>query len=386
MDKTFERVAGDPSSTRARVLTVLRDAGPSTRADLARGAGLAAATLTGVIRDLLSDGAVVETGPPATGAPRTGPRGTAVALNPAQAYALGVDVGFRTFRVMVCDAAGHRVGYAEQRLEPDHDARTGVPLIGRLADRALADAGCSAAQLSGAGVALRGPVDSARQRVVATGELAGWAGVSDRDVAAVLGCPVLLENDANLAALGEHVYGAGRGLDSTITVKLHSGIGAGLIVNNTLVTGHHGAAGELGHVPVTRGGAICRCGKRGCLDTRASLPAILTGLGQPTVAELLARLAAGEPKATSAVAKAGALVGRALVPATLLLAPQRIIVVGALARAGDAVLDPIRGEVAAGAMPGTDTLPPISLGALADRPTVLGALALVLRRAGWLAD
>ena len=91
--------------------------------------------------------------------------------------------------------------------------------------------------------------------------------------------PVSIDNDANLAALGEHVWGAGRGCDDCVTVKFHYGIGCGLFVNGTLVRGAAGGAGEIGHTTVDERGPLCRCGKRGCLDTYAAIPAILDALG-----------------------------------------------------------------------------------------------------------
>lgn len=385
MAQTFLEVAGaDPTSVRHRVLVALRDAGPLTRADLARRTSLAPPTITALTRDLLADGVLIETEPPTGERPRTGPRGTGLALNPALAHVIGVDVGYRTFRVMVCDASGREVGYAEAQLEPDHTAAEGMPLIRRLARTARRRAGVEG--IVAAGVALRGPVDTALQQIATSGELAGWSGVGAGDLARVLGCPVTVENDANLAALGEHVYGAGRDRATTLTVKLHSGVGAGVIVADHLVTGSHGGAGELGHVPVVlRGGDLCRCGKRGCLDTRAAIPALLGG-DVPDVGTLLARVEAGDPESVARVRDAAALVGRVLVTANLLLVPERILVVGALARAGEVVLEPLRDALSAGAVPGTRTVPDVVRGDLGDRPTVLGAAALVLRQSGWLAQ
>lgn len=386
-DKSFASIATEPTTARGRILTTLRDQGAMTRADLARATGLAPATLTGAVRELLSEGVVVETGPSVPQAPRTGPRGTEVSLNPTLAYALGIDIGLRTFRVMVADAVGMPVGYAEERLEPDHQAAHGLQVIARLALIAMRQAGCSADHVIGAAVAVRGPVDNAVQAISPTGELPGWGGVAAADFARMLGCPVTLENDANLAAWGEQLYGAGRGCHSSIVVKLHSGVGAGLIVADHLVTGPRGGAGELGHVTVVPRGAWCRCGKRGCLDTRASIPALLKTMepiGVADVASLLTRISQGDDRVARHVEAAATLVGRALVPVTLLLVPERVILVGALARAGRVIADPIRRELTRGAMPGTATSADVRLGELGDRATVQGAVGLVLSTAGWL--
>jgi predicted NBD/HSP70 family sugar kinase len=385
--KTFDEIASDdPSSARHRMLVILRDVGPLSRADVARRTGLAPATITSLSRELLGESALLEVGPLAGLEPRTGPRGTGLAINPRLAHALGVDIGFRTLRVMVSDAFGQEVGYAEERLGPDHTAVDGLPLLTRLTADALRAAVCSQRDLVAAGVAVRSPVDTDRQQVSTSGEMAGWSGTSAADVGAALGCPAILGNDANLAALGEHVYGAGRGYGTSLTVKLHSGVGAGVIVHDRLVTGLHGGAGEVGHVQVEPRGSVCRCGKTGCLDTRASISAIVAALGgDVSVAEILDRVAAGDRPSVRVVRDAARLVGRTVANASLLLAPESIVVVGALARAGAVVLDPIREAVTAGAVPGTHTAPAVTLGELGDRPTVLGGLALALDRCGWRA-
>jgi predicted NBD/HSP70 family sugar kinase len=216
--------------------------------------------------------------------------------------------------------------------------------------------------------------------------LAGWAGVTANDFGTVLGCPVRLENEANLAAWGEHVFGAGRGRDTTLLVKLHSGVGAGIVIDGRLFTGTGGAA-ELGHVPVDRNGLPCRCGKRGCLDTRASIPALLeqaADLGVTDMPALLQRVVDGDTAVRRLVRHAASLVGRALVPACMLLIPERVILVGALSHAGDVVIDPIRSALQAAAMPGAQLPPDVVLGQFTDRATAMGSSALALQRAGWL--
>jgi predicted NBD/HSP70 family sugar kinase len=118
-------------------------------------------------------------------------------------------------------------------------------------------------------------------------------------LAAALGVAVSIDNDSNLAALGEHVWGAGRDCDDSVTVKFHYGIGCGLFVNGTLVRGS-GGAGEIGHVAVDERGPLCRCGKRGCLETYASISAIMEALrpqhGELTLAQLMRLLAVRDPR------------------------------------------------------------------------------------------
>ncbi len=169
---------------------------------------------------------------------------------------------------------------------------------------ALAAAGLSRDALIAVGVSVPGPVSRHPDAVTPSAILPGWHGVTGAEIAAALGVAVSIDNDSNLAALGEHVWGAGRGCDDSVTLKFHYGIGCGLFVNGTLVRGC-GGAGEIGHIAVDERGPLCRCGKRGCLETYAAISAITDALrpqhGKLTLAQLMRLLAARDPGAVRVV-------------------------------------------------------------------------------------
>jgi predicted NBD/HSP70 family sugar kinase len=392
MTVSFTDIAGeDHASPRHRALAELLAAGSLSRAQLARAAGLAPSTVTALIRDLTEEGTVIELGPVEVRAGarrRSGPRGTALSINPARVAAVGVDFGFRNVRVLVCDLFAKLLAIRDARLPENYSPEDGLRTAASLVGEAVQASGVQPGVIVGAGVALPGPIDTLEQRVVQSDILTGWGGTSADDFTRVLGIPALIENDANMAALGEHTWGAAKGHPTTITVKFHSGIGAGLIVNHQLVTGTRGGAGEIGHTTVDPRGAVCRCGKRGCLDTFSSVPAILSAL-EPrragiTVAELLELLEQRDPGAQRVVADAASLVGQAVGSACLLIAPDSVIVVGAMARAGEAALAPIRAAVEEAAIPQVGHVPAVVRGVLGDKHTALGAVALALRDRGWL--
>jgi predicted NBD/HSP70 family sugar kinase len=157
-------------------------------------------------------------------------------------------------------------------------------------------------------------------------------------------------------------------------------------VNGTLVRGAAGGAGEIGHTTVDERGPLCRCGKRGCLDTYAAIPAILAALepqhGRLTLADLMRLLSDRDPGAVRVVSDAAELVGRRLAEACNLLAPQRVVIVGAMAEAGELVLGPIRTAMQRNIAPNEP--PDLVLGALGTRQTALGAVALALDESDWL--
>jgi predicted NBD/HSP70 family sugar kinase/biotin operon repressor len=388
----FQDLAGDDqTSPRHRALAELLAAGSLSRAQLARATGLAPSTMTALIRSLREEGLVVEVGPVENHGDvrrRSGPRGTALTINPDRVAAVGVDYGFRNVRVVVCDLFARVLALREARLSEGYSRSEGLDTGASLVREAVEASGVTHRAIVGAGVALPGPIDTLEQRVVQSEILAGWGGTTAGDFSRVFRLPALIENDANLAALGEHIWGAARGRATTITVKFHSGIGAGLIANHQLVTGAHGGAGEIGHTTVDPRGTVCRCGKRGCLDTIASVPAILAALQQRhegiSVRALLDLLAEGDPGAHRVVADAAALVGQAVGAACLLAAPDTVVVVGAMARAGEAALAPIRTAVEQAAIPQVANIPNVTRGALGDKHTALGAVALALRHSGWL--
>ena len=372
------------------MLTALRERGAMSRAELARYVRVSPSTISAVVQELAADGLIVGTGePPAhppEQPPRTGRPGLRLTLNPGAGTVAGVEFGFRRLRVELCDLAHNMIGSRACDLPEDHASADGLAAARRLLDEALAAAGLPHGTLIGAGVSLPGPVRQHPDVIKPSAILPGWRGVTGRDIEAALGVPVSIDNDSNLAALGEHVWGAGQDCTDCVTIKFHNGIGCGLFVNGTLVRGAAGGAGEIGHTTVDERGPLCRCGKRGCLDSYAAVPAILDALapqyGPLTITALLGLLASRDPGAVRVVSDAADLVGRALATACNLLAPQRVIVVGPMAEAGEVVLGPIRAALARNIAPNEP--PEVVLGALGTRHTALGAIALALGESDWL--
>ncbi|HZS51940.1 MAG TPA: ROK family protein [Bryobacterales bacterium] len=195
----------------------------------------------------------------------------------------------------------------------------------------------SSAGLAACGVGFGGPVDFALQRVSRSMHSGGWenfalAGAIEKE----LGIPCWMDNDANLGALGEHRFGAGRGAGSLVYITLSTGIGAGILVDGKMVRGADSLAGELGHVLLKEDGPLCSCGSRGCLEALCSGQAIERSAGRPA-AELLAD-STFRPVYVSWLA-------RGLRVPLLLLNPDRIIVGGGISKAGSAFFDDVRAEL-----------------------------------------
>jgi predicted NBD/HSP70 family sugar kinase len=162
-----------------------------------------------------------------------------------------------------------------------------------------------------------------------------------------------------------------------------TGVGAGLVFNGRLYHGSSGTAGEIGHVTIDESGAVCRCGNRGCLETFAGAEAVLEPLRRRhgeriTLRQVVVQAQAGDVGCQRVIADAARALGQAVAGACNLLAPERVIVGGELAQAGELLLDPLRESLARSAIAATRDVPVVA-GVLGERAEVLGAVALVLR-------
>jgi predicted NBD/HSP70 family sugar kinase len=194
---------------------------------------------------------------------------------------------------------------------------------------------------------------------------------------------VHMDNDANLGALAEARFGAGRGVSDLAYVMLSSGVGAGLLFDGKLYRGRGGAAGEIGHTIVDEQGAICHCGNRGCLETQAATWAVLELLrpnqGEDLSIQDVIRLAEdGNTACRRVVADAGRHVGVAIANLVSLFNPARVVVGGELAAAGEILMRPLREAVERFSIPAAAHEVDVVTGELGERAEVLGALALAL--------
>ena len=198
-----------------------------------------------------------------------------------------------------------------------------------------------------------------------------------------LGLDVRVENDANLGALAESVWGAGRGHSDVLYVKAGTGVGGGLLLGGRLYRGAAGTAGELGHLTIDESGPVCRCGNRGCLEALAGSEAILAPLrprhgADLTLPRVIELARTGDHGCRLVIGDAGRALGIAVAGACNLLAPELVVVGGELAQAGDLLLDPLRSAVRRAAIDAMRQIP-VTAGVLGARAEVLGAVALVLR-------
>ena len=374
-------------SNRLRVIQALQILGVTSRADVARRTGLSRSTVSTIIAALQAEGIVVDRDADGRAAAGGGRPPAPIALYPAAGLALGVDFGKRHLAVALADLSHELLAEEWREMPDDYDATTGMGRAAELVELVLGATGADGERVLGVGMGLPGPVH--RSGVVGSSAiLPGWAGTQAAErMSDLIGLPVWLRNDADLGALAEATWGAGRGASAVVYLKLATGIGAGIVIDGRLFGGAGGTAGEIGHTSLDETGDICRCGSRGCLETYASGAAIAgllsRSLGEPLGPDdVMQRAVDGDPGCRRALADAGRHIGAAVADLCNLINPERIIVGGSMAVAGDVLLDPLREAVGLRAIPSAAEDVEIVLGELGERAELLGAVALVLHEAG----
>jgi predicted NBD/HSP70 family sugar kinase len=385
---------GSTSSLRAanqhRVLDVLRGVpsdratdvvpaseGVFTQAELARVTGLAPATVSNIVRELANAGLVdTEAG--------SGRRGSSVQLARGAGIVAGVDFGHSHVAVAIGDLAGRM--QAERRVALDARADHHEALA--LASDLLARMSQGMGELRHIGLGLPAPVNE--EVIRSSAIFPGWEGVNARAVAEnTFHAPVHVENDANLGALAEHRRGVGRGHGSSVFVKISSGVGAGIIIDNELFHGAGGTAGEIGHLTLDEQGPLCRCGSRGCLEAYTSTGNVLAMLaGQLPGADLDDVVAAardGNVSAQRALEDAGLHLGWGLASIVNLLNPELVVVGGDMARAGELLLESARIGLRRHALDSV-ALTPVVASELGERASLVGAVLLAAERTDLAVD
>ena len=177
--------------------------------------------------------------------------------------------------------------------------------------------------------------------------LDGWAGHPVRArLEERLARPVRLINDGHAFALAESTFGAGRGAENVMCIVCGTGIGGGLVLGGKLHLGPKQRAGEFGHHTVVQDGPRCECGNHGCLELYAGARAIAAACGAATFDDAVAAAGAGDERARRALADAGRLIGLALANVLIFVCPDRVVIGGGVAQAGDHLLEPLRVTVA----------------------------------------
>lgn len=336
------------------ILDILRDGRPRTKRDLALLTGQARTTVSQRLSVLLDARLVRETQETAA----TGGRPSAAfAFSGDESIVLAVDLGANHATCAVVSLAGEVLAHASDAIAIGEGPEAVMRLVDARLGELRATPGLAERRVLAVGVGLPGPVDQATGRPTSPPIMPGWDGYDvRRPLAEAYGCPVFVDNDANVLALGERAV-AWPDVDDLIFVKIATGVGAGIISGGRLLHGTEGAAGDLGHVYLAAAAdRECRCGNRGCLEALAggmSIAATLTEAGVPARSprDIVDLVRSGNLESVQALREAGRALGEVLATCTALLNPRVIVIGGEIVEVGEPLLAGVRESVYSRALP-----------------------------------
>ncbi len=342
------RTPGRLSSTvtSGHILELIRTGTATNRSEIARTTGLSRPSVALRVAELVDGGLVVER----NGAPSGGGRPpTLLEFDAVSGLILTSALGMVRSQAAVCDLNGEVLvrtpGSPDMEGGPD---RT-LPWLLETWNEQLASLGRGTEDVRGIGVGLPGTVEYHTGRAADRPFLGTWAGVAlEPLIAEHFPVPVTVDNDVNVMAVGELLYGGHGRPDDMVFVKVSTGIGAGLVSGGRLLRGSLGAAGEIGHIPVREGGGLpCRCGNTDCLEAVAGGRALLNeaaarGKEVEGLKELASLALDGDPVSVTLVRGAGRRLGEALAGAVNLLNPETIVLGGDLSEAYDHLVAGVR--------------------------------------------
>lgn len=326
--------------------------GPLTRAEVGRRTGLSSGAVTKAATPLLEDGWIVEIGRPA-GDRLTGRPATLVAVRPERASFLGVKVTADELIGVLTDLTAKPIAAKRAALD-SRDVDSVVLAIARLVRKLIAAPKQQpVAEVHGLGVTISGDVDR-QTGIVHHSPFLNWHGVPLAQlVESATGMPTLIENDVRALTVAEQWFGAGAGISAFALVTVGTGIGCGISLEGHVVSGAHGVAGEVGHLPVGGMDRTCTCGNTGCVEAVASTQAIVeqarqaTGNNRLTMEEGVRLARDGDPSVRAVFTRAGHALGLALASVANLIGPERIIISGEGVASYDLFAEQIRTSFAA---------------------------------------
>ena len=277
-------------------------------------------------------------------------------------FSIGVDIGGTKVLGGVVDAAGNILTTHREDTPKVGGAALTETIIGVIQELLAQH------EATSVGISAAGFVSSDRQTMLATPNIAGWNGINlKKEIFREINLPIVIENDANAAAWGEAVYGAGRGESELMMVTVGTGIGGGLVNNGALYRGAFGVAAEFGHMRVVPNGHACGCGKLGCFEQYASGSALhrhlleaiekdpasgnsLLARGDGTIAGIKGNhitdaAREGDPIAVGAFNTTGEWLGAGIASICMIVDPACVVIGGGVIDAGELLMKPTRDAI-----------------------------------------
>lgn len=364
-----------------------------SRAEISRQLDLSRSTVTEIIKELLPTSLVAEVG---DGESSGGRKPILLEFQDNAKVILGIDIGATHVSVAMTNLRGKLLLWKEKEYPVREDPEGTYNLIDELANECLSTLKHGSEILLSIGVSVPSPVDPIRPEYLSETIIPAWHGKSGLErLRREYSVPVYLDNDANLGALAEHWWGAGKETNDLIYIKISNGIGAGYIFGGKLYRGSRGIAGEMSHMPIDPNGRLCGCGLRGCLATVISAWALkerivtLSNLypnssllnGSLSIIDIENAALNRDLLATQVVTEATNYLTSAITSLVNLLNPDMIIIGGSLSRLGELVINPIQKKIDDCALVSSVSKTKILTSKLGSQGIALGAATLAIEQA-----
>ncbi len=374
-------------------LNRIRQAGAISRAALVRQTGLSASTISSLVTMLLDSGFVRESG---HGQSSGGRRPILLQFDYQFRYVLGVDMGATHILAVLMNLQGRVAASQHRRYRVVDDPEGTIALIQQILQQLMAEANLHQENIIGLGITIPTPLAGEKLDRLTAVYMPLWQDVDlTARIRQGLDVPIYLDNDANAGAIAEKWWGNGRAHANLAYIKLGTGVGSGLIVNNEIYRGNGGTAGEIGHTTIDPTGPICRCGNQGCMESFVGSPALINEVRQRfsqthpdwvssqelTLETIINAALSGDPIARSVIDTAGSFLGIAIANLINLFNPGLIVLGGELVAVGDLLLNPVRTVVRRRAMPKAATEVTITTSSLGNDAVAIGAATLAMQNA-----
>jgi glucokinase-like ROK family protein len=377
------------------VLDLIRfTAGGISRVEIARHMALSRAAVTAIVNDLLATGIIREA---ESRNVRRGRPPIVLEINPARGYVIGIDFGATHLNLLVADISARILEEIEVEIDIQDGPKACLAEANSRVHELLAKTRLDLKDVLTIGVGVPGPIVTEGGMVVSPPIMPGWDLYPIRDtLQKQWGCPVSVNNDAELGVLGEWASGAGRGERNLVYIKVGTGIGAGLLIDGQIYRGVSGSAGEIGHLTIDENGPLCACGNQGCLEAIAGGRAIAQQAQQAiqngqrtqlssfqpiesiTAKDVAAAARRGDLLSQQILARAGLQIGIAIAGLVNLFNPGMVIIGGGVAQTGDILLEPMRQTVHRRSLPAATRVVRITTAMLGRRSSSMGAVIQAL--------
>ncbi|MEW5867118.1 MAG: ROK family transcriptional regulator [Bacillota bacterium] len=375
---------------RSLILRLIRDMGPTSRAELARLSKLSKPVVTDIVDGLIRHELVKET---AKGEATLGRKPILLDINREAMWIMGIDLSRNHVDLIITDLVGEVHRRMSRRISfEDQDAGYPERVIKYVTD-VIRDSGVDPSRIAGIGIGYPLPLSHIQRMIVSDGQVVGWKTVRLKElIQKEFNVPVYLDNDANAAALYQKWYGEASEFKDFLFILVGNGVGCGIVIGGNIYRGTHGIAGEIGHMSIDPNGPRCLCGSRGCLETLVSVPRLLSqvleedvkagrgGDGLPTLDQVCERALRGDAVVIDKVREMSEYLAIAVTNLVNTFNPEAVVIGGPMAKLSDSLMEPLSRALAARTHPLFADKTKTILSRHSEDAVARGAAVLVIER------